>query len=124
MTFKKLYVYIVTALEEIKCGDSSRETSSLATMLECAITKSELLVALEVAVTCFSYTINLSKILQSKKQDLSKALAGVTVVKGGLEAVREDVDGHLKDIFNEVTSIATKANVEIQNTTCMWKTNK
>jgi len=114
MTFKELYVYIVTALEEIKCGDSSRETSSLATMLECAITKSEFLVALEVAVTCFYYTINLSQILQSKKQDLSKALADVTVVKGGLEAVREDVDSYFKDIFNEVTSIASKVNVEIK----------
>ncbi|KAL5237556.1 hypothetical protein ACI65C_004966 [Semiaphis heraclei] len=50
----------------------------------------------------------------SKKQDLSKALVDVTVVKGGLEAVREDVDSYFKDIFNEVTSIASKLNVEIK----------
>lgn len=47
-------LFIVIALEEIKCGDSSRDTSSLATVLESAITKSEFLVALEVAVVCFS----------------------------------------------------------------------
>jgi hypothetical protein len=42
-------VYIVTALEEIKCGDSSNETS----ILECAITRSEFLIALKVAVIIF-----------------------------------------------------------------------
>ena len=118
-------MFIVIALEGIKCGDSSRETSSLATVLESAITKSEFLIALEVAVICFSYTLNLSQILQSKKQDLSKALADVTVVKGGLEAVREDVDNHFKDIFNEVTAIASKVNIEIKiPRTCGRQTNR
>lgn len=36
------------ALEVIKCSDSSREILSLATVLECAITKSEFVFALEV----------------------------------------------------------------------------
>jgi hypothetical protein len=71
----------------------------------------QFLITLEVAVTCFSYTTNLSQILQNKIQDLSKALTDVTVVKKGLEAVREDVDNHFKDIFNEVTSIATSVNI-------------
>jgi uncharacterized membrane protein YpjA len=62
---------------------------------------------LEVVITCFSYTINLSQILLSKTQYLSKALADITVVKGGLQAVRKNVDNHFKDLFNEVTSIAT-----------------
>jgi len=31
-----------------------------------------------------------------------------------IEAVCGDVDRHFKDIFNEVTSIATKVNVEIK----------
>lgn len=44
----------------------------------------------------------------SKKQDLSKTLADVTVVKKGLEAIRDDVDNHSNDIFNEVTPFASK----------------
>jgi hypothetical protein len=69
MTYKELYIhiFIVIALEEIKC-DSSRETSSLAIVLESAITKSEFLFALEVAFTCFTYSLTLSQILQIKKQ--------------------------------------------------------
>lgn len=118
-------MFIVIALKEIKCGDLSRDTSSLATVLESAITKSEFLVALEVAVVCFSNTLNLSQILHSKKQDLSKALADVTVVKGGLEAVREDIDNHFRDIFNEVTALASKVNIEMKiPRTCGRQTNR
>lgn len=58
MTFKELHIFIVIVLEEIKCGDSSRKTSSLATVLESVITKSKFLFALKVAVTCFAYTLN------------------------------------------------------------------
>lgn len=56
----------------------------------------------------------MSQILQNKKQDLSKALDNVTVVKGGLEAIREDVDNHFKDVFYEVTVLASKVNIEIK----------
>ncbi|KAF0724972.1 zinc finger MYM-type protein 1-like [Aphis craccivora] len=61
----------------------------------------------------------------SKKQDLSKALADVTVVKESLEAVREDIVSYFKNIFNEVTSIATKVNVEIKTPrVCGRQTNR
>lgn len=40
-------------------------------VLENAITKNKILIALEWAVICFAYTLISSQILQSKKQDLS-----------------------------------------------------
>jgi hypothetical protein len=58
--------------------------------------KSDFLVSLEVAVFIFSYTLNLSHILQSKQQDLSKALNDVVTVRESLESIRRDVDIHLK----------------------------
>jgi len=60
-----------------------------------AITKRDFLVSLEVAVTCFSYTIKLSQVLQSKQQDLSKALNDLMIVREALEAIREDADKSL-----------------------------
>jgi len=74
MTFKELYVFILNALEELQ-HDSNTETSSKALLYLNSITKSEFLVAIDVAVLCLAYTLQLSVALQSKQQDFSRALS-------------------------------------------------
>lgn len=113
ITFKELYIYTVTTLEYLEYHDSNPETSSKASLYVSAITKSDFLVALEVAVTCFAYTLQLSQVLQSKQQDLSKALSNVTVVRQALEANRKNAHQSFKEIMNSVTKLALKVGAEI-----------
>lgn len=63
------------------------------------MTKNEFLVELEVAVTCFAYTLELSISLQSKQQDL--------------EELREGANEHFKHIFKDISGVANFANVEM-----------
>lgn len=64
----KLYIYIVSTFEDLEHNDTNRETSSKASLIGSAIAKSDFIVALEVSITCFSYTLELSKLLQCKQQ--------------------------------------------------------
>uniref|UniRef100_A0A2S2R1F9 Zinc finger MYM-type protein 1 n=1 Tax=Sipha flava TaxID=143950 RepID=A0A2S2R1F9_9HEMI len=59
MTFKELYIFILNALEELQ-HDTNTETSSKALLYLISITKSEFLVAIDVAVLCLAYTLQLS----------------------------------------------------------------
>ncbi|XP_060881672.1 zinc finger MYM-type protein 1-like [Metopolophium dirhodum] len=112
ITFKQLYVYVVHALEDIS-HDPNPESSCKAALYLNSVTKIDFLVALEVTVTCFAYTLQLSISLQSKQQDISKALSDVMVIRSALEELREGADGHFKQIFKDVSDIANLANVEI-----------
>lgn len=112
ITFKELYIYIVRTLEDLQ-HDSNPETSSKSLLYVSAITKSDFLVSLEVSVTCFSYTLNLSQSLQSKQQDLSKALTDISIVRQALEAHRDTSDQSFKEIMNNVTMLASQVGVEI-----------
>ncbi|KAF0745937.1 zinc finger MYM-type protein 1-like [Aphis craccivora] len=97
ISFKELYIYTVATLNNLEYHDSNLETSSKASLYVSAITKNDFLISLEVAVTCFSYTLQLSQVLQSKQQDLSKALTNITA--------------SFKDIMNSVTELALKVGV-------------
>lgn len=118
ITFKELYIYIISTLEHLEKYDTNPETSTKASLYVSAITKSDFLVSLEVAVTCFSYTIQLSQVLQSKQQDLSKALNDVMIVREALEAIREDADKSFKEIMKNVTTIASELEIEIHMPRC------
>ncbi|XP_060863640.1 zinc finger MYM-type protein 1-like [Metopolophium dirhodum] len=113
ISFKELYIYTVATLEDLEFYDSNPETSSKASLYVSAITKSDFLVSLEVAVTCFSYTLQLSQVLQSKQHDFSKALANVTALRQALETKRKNADHSFKDIMNSVTKLALKVSAEI-----------
>lgn len=117
ITFKQLYVYVVRALENIS-HEANPESSSKATLYLNSVTKCDFLISLEVAVTCFAYTLELSISLQSKQQDLSKALSDVMVISSALKELRENADKHFKQIFKDVSDLAKLANVEI----CMPRT--
>ncbi|CAI6376442.1 unnamed protein product [Macrosiphum euphorbiae] len=112
ITFKELFLYIIEALDEYENNGSKSDSSSKAAMYGSAIRKSDFLVSLEVAVFIFSYTLNL--ILQSKQQDLSKALNDVVTVRASLESIRKNVDSHFKNIFSEVLKIGSKIDVDIK----------
>jgi len=77
ITFKELFLYIIEALDDYENNISKSDSSSKAAMYDSATRKSDFLVSLEIAVFIFSYTLNLSQILQSKQQHLSKALNDV-----------------------------------------------
>ncbi|XP_008181234.1 52 kDa repressor of the inhibitor of the protein kinase-like [Acyrthosiphon pisum] len=112
ITFKSLYVYLVHALEDLQ-NDTNPETSCKATLYLNSIMKSDFLVSLEVTVTGFSYTLQLSISLQSKQQDLSKALSDIMVIRCALEELRENADVNFKNIFKDIVEFAAKVDVEI-----------
>lgn len=112
ITFKQLYVYVVHALEDIS-HDPNPESACKAALYLNSVTKIDFIVALEVTVTCFAYTLQLSISLQSKQQDISKALSDVMIIRSALEELREGADEHFKQIFKDVSDIANLANVEI-----------
>lgn len=113
ITFKELYVFIVLALEDLQ-GDANQETSSKATLYLNSVTNSHFLVSLEVSAVCFAFTVQLSIALQSKQQDLSKALSDVLVIKSALESLRSDADNQFKQIFNDVVTMGKSVNIEIK----------
>jgi len=82
-----LYVFIVLALEDLQ-SDANQETSSKAMLYLNSETNSNFLVSLEVSAICSAFTVQLSIALQSKQQDLSKALSDVLVIKRTLESLR------------------------------------
>jgi hypothetical protein len=49
-------------------------------------------VAIDVAVLCLAYTLQLSVALQSMQQDLLRAISDVMVIKGALQNLREYAD--------------------------------
>lgn len=100
------------ALEDIS-HDPNPESSCKAALYLNSVTKIDFIVALEITVTCFAYTLQPSISLQSKQQDFSIALSDVMVIRSALEELREGADGHFKQIFKDVSDIANLANVEI-----------
>jgi len=113
MTFKELYIFILNALEELQ-HDTNTEISSKALLYLNSITKSEFLVAIDVAVLCLAYTLQLSVALQSKQQDLSRVLSDFMVIKEALQNLREDADNQFSIVFKNIIELGEKINVEIR----------
>ncbi|KAL5234734.1 hypothetical protein ACI65C_002144 [Semiaphis heraclei] len=107
---KRLIPIIKTILFCAQNNLALRGHRELGSLSECDVRKE----CLSVAVTCFSYTVQLSQVLQSKQQDLSKALNDVMIVREALEAIREDADKSFKEIMKNVTTIASELEIEIR----------
>jgi len=71
-------------------------------------------VAIDVAVLCLAHTLQLSVALQSKQQDLLRALSDVMVIKGALQNLREDADNQFNLVFKNIIELGEKINVEIR----------
>lgn len=108
-----MYVFIVLALEDLQ-GYTNQETSSKAMLYLNYVTNSNFLVSLEVSAVCFTFTVQLSIALQSKQQDLSKALSDVLVIKSALENLRSDAVNQFQQIFNDVVTMGKSVNIEIK----------
>jgi len=67
-----------------------------------------------VSVKCFSYTFNLSKLLQCKQQDVCSPLADVTQVNNFLLSIRNDADNFFKEIMETVSKLASIVNIDIK----------
>lgn len=73
--------------------------------------KPDFLIALEVFIKCFSYTFNLSKLLQSKRQNVCNALSDVAWIKSTYKVFQEDADNSFKTIMENVLKLASIVNV-------------
>ncbi|CAI6345265.1 unnamed protein product [Macrosiphum euphorbiae] len=103
-----LILLLLLSLEDLECHDSNPETSSKASLYVSAITKSDFLVSLEVAVTCFSYTLQVK-----------------STVRQALETKRKNADQAFKEIMISVTELALKVGAEItMPRTCGRQTNR
>lgn len=58
--------------------------------------------------------MQLSIALQSKQQDLSKALTDVLVIKSALPSLRDNADGQFKQMFNNIIKFGNSVDVEIK----------
>ncbi|XP_031328244.1 zinc finger MYM-type protein 1-like isoform X1 [Photinus pyralis] len=91
LTFQQLFQPIVDTLEQLE-NDHDPNTSSKAAMFSSSLKRSDFIVSMGVAAYCLSFTLNLSKNLQSVDQDLSTALSHVDDVKSVLRGIRERSD--------------------------------
>lgn len=85
-----------------------------ATLYGSAIIKPDFIIALEVSVKFFSYTFNLSKLLQGKQQDVGNNLAIVTQVKNALQSIRNYADNSFKKIMKTDSELASIVNIDIK----------
>lgn len=100
ITFKELYEAICNALASLE-QDNDTETSSKAMAFNAAIRRSDFVIALEVASFLMSYTVNLSKYLQSVEIDLSTAFSYINDITSKLENIRQNEELQFKPIFLE-----------------------
>lgn len=109
MRFKEIYTAIIECLEDLsECNDI--ETSSKASAFLKNIICSEFVISLCVAESLFSYTVTLSKILQTVNCDLPSALSFVDNVKLVIGKHRTDIDKFFHKIFKDAEKMLEAAN--------------
>ena len=65
--------------------------------------------AIDVAVLCLAHTLQHSVALQSKQQDLSRALSDVMVIKKALQNLQEDADNQFNLVFKNIIELGEKS---------------
>jgi hypothetical protein len=109
---KQMLLPVVAALEEIQSW-SCKDSSSNAFLLLCGIRQSSFIISLLCAEKLLSYTLPISKILQSTDLDISEALNNVDSVISVLQNIRTNVENEFKIIFNEACEIADALEITI-----------
>jgi hypothetical protein len=112
--FLELHECIVMALETISMSREEYNEKSVneASTLLVAITKFEFIVSLVVTAKVLSYLKPLSTYLQTRTLDLGKAFDGIRLVRSSLQDVRNNVESHHSEWYNEAVQLAQKVNTE------------
>ncbi|XP_049766139.1 52 kDa repressor of the inhibitor of the protein kinase-like [Schistocerca cancellata] len=105
ITFKELFVPVVTLLDELSSGrETNAETASKACMFSSAVGRGDFVVALATAAYCFS--LRLSEQLQSPKMDLTTALNNASDVIEVFNNTRMDSEIEFGSIFEGAVKLA------------------
>ncbi|XP_031338364.1 52 kDa repressor of the inhibitor of the protein kinase-like isoform X1 [Photinus pyralis] len=124
LTFQQLFQPIVDTLEQLE-NDHDPNTSSKAAMFSSSLKRSDFIVSMGVAAYCLSFTLNLSKNLQSVDQDLSTALSHVDDVKSVLRGIRERSDEEFKSLYLQANKLASEVGATISMPrTCNRQTHR
>ncbi|KAF2885949.1 hypothetical protein ILUMI_20224 [Ignelater luminosus] len=99
LRFWELYTVIVEVLEFLSTTFTDIQTSAKSSQLLHSITITEFVVSLCLAKQVFSYTINLSKALQTVNSDLSEALEYVDSVYNVIQNLRNNIEAEFKTVF-------------------------
>ncbi|CAH1106969.1 unnamed protein product [Psylliodes chrysocephalus] len=103
LVFVELLKPIVSALQII--SNETRDTSSKAIMFLATIEKSEFIVSLLVCEKFLSFTLPLSKYLQSPSHDLVSALDQANDVIASLQKTRDNGESIFKQLFNTASKL-------------------
>ena len=103
--FKQLFHGIYDALEVIKIS-GDRKSSPNAMAFQAAISRTEFIVPLHIAVFVMSKTRRLSKALQGVDLDFSQALSMIDTVLEALKTIKANAGPEFREIFKEAQQMA------------------
>ncbi|XP_074030566.1 52 kDa repressor of the inhibitor of the protein kinase [Leptinotarsa decemlineata] len=112
MVFAENYEAILRSLEDISTWDD-RESSSNANILHCALTKADFILSLFVIKKMFTFSLPLTKYLETKEIDLTSAVNYAESTVNVLKEVREKADEEFSVIFKDAQDICKREGISI-----------
>lgn len=105
MVFIELFKSLISSLEEITEDWTDKNTTVNASLLLSSIKKHEFLIALFSMQALYSFTLPLSRVLQSLNIDLVAAVDMVKLIIKKLRKIRNNVDLEFNKIFNSALNL-------------------
>ncbi|KAK5649293.1 hypothetical protein RI129_000322 [Pyrocoelia pectoralis] len=112
-TLCEMFEAILRSLEEI-CNWPDTDTSTNANLLLCAVQKCEFTFMLHIIKKVFSYTLPLTKYLQSENIDLISAVTYAEHTVNELQKIRDNSEEEFADIFKSVEAICSQEEITIK----------
>lgn len=110
--FAEKYNEVIKSLEEISTWND-KDTSANAHILLCAVRKSEFILSLEVIKKIFSYSLPLTKFLESESIDLAGAVNYAQDTWDQIKEIRDKADEEFSNIYRKVLDICERNDIEI-----------
>lgn len=112
IVFLELFEGILLSLEEISTW-LDKDSSSNAQILFLAVSKGEFLLSIKIICKLFSYSLPLSKYLQSENIDLKKAVEYAQYVHNILNEIRRNAISNFQVMFHEVEETCRRLGLSI-----------
>ena len=115
--FQELYVAIVNTLTDMELnlnGKSNRDTRKNARSFLGTITRFEFVVGLVFTRNVFDLTIDATKMLQAKDNDILDAIRLVDTLKNHFNTIRIEMDQYHQKWYSEALVLAAKVETEEQ----------
>ncbi|CAN7977490.1 unnamed protein product [Ixodes persulcatus] len=112
--FVELRKPVLVTLQDIATNWNDRESSSNAQLLLSALQRSEFLVSLFVAEKVFSFSLPLSKYLQTVNLDLSSAVELAEDVLGNVRSIRSRAHEEFQKLFDHISSNCANLGLSIE----------